>query len=81
MPRPSATGVRDRAILDVLLRSRYWEAEHDLHDTRARVNRALAADDLRERRRALLDDAAAVIAELEQLPHPDDPAYDDATEP
>lgn len=75
MPRRSATGIRDRAILDVLLRSRLWDAEQDLHATRARVNKALAADDLREKRSALLDDAAAVIAELEALPHPDDEAY------
>ncbi len=75
MPRRSPTGIRDRAILDVLLRSRFWDGENDLHATRARVNRALAADDLREKRSALLDEAAAVIAELEALPHPDDGSY------
>lgn len=72
-PTPKGGG-RVSAIYDLLLRSRFWKGDLDLHDTRARVNRALAADDVPELRRALLDDGAAVIAVLEELPAPDDSA-------
>jgi hypothetical protein len=72
MGQAAPKGNRDSAIYDLLLRSRFWEGEIDLHDTRARVNRALAADDVPELRRALLDDIAASIAVLEELPLPDD---------
>lgn len=75
MGRPSATGIRDRAVYDVLMRRHVAELL-DLDETRARVDNARAADDVREERKALVDEAAAALAALEELPHPDDPAYE-----
>jgi hypothetical protein len=48
----------------------------DLPRAREVVDGALAADDLRGQRKALIDEAAAAIAAIEDLPHPDDPAYE-----
>lgn len=74
MPARAATGVRDRAVYDVLMRH-HGPKLPDLGTARTRVDEARAADDLSAQRAALVDEAAAAIDALEELPHPDDPAY------
>lgn len=59
-------GPRPAAVFDVLMRR--WVAEtFDLDEVRRRVDDARAADNPGELRKALIDEAACVIARIEEL--------------